>query len=105
MGDQAIHLLGAEKLRDGGVLYRDIWDLKQPGIFWFYYVGGRLFGFTNLGIHAFELVCLLGAAVFVQLATRPLFESRRMASLASLLSVGSYYAVATRWHLTQIESI
>jgi hypothetical protein len=105
MGDQAVHLLGAQKLRDGGVLYRDLWDLKQPGIFWFYYAGGRLLGFTNVGIHAFELACLLGAALLIQIVTRPLFDSRRIASLASLLSVGSYYAAATRWHLTQIESI
>ena len=33
MGDQVIHVLGAMKMDAGGVLYRDFWDLKQPGIF------------------------------------------------------------------------
>ena len=30
-GDQALFLVGAETLHAGGVLYRDYWDIKQPG--------------------------------------------------------------------------
>ncbi|MGE0315499.1 MAG: hypothetical protein AB7P21_28105 [Lautropia sp.] len=33
--DQALFGIGAQILRDGGVLYRDFWDVKQPGIYWF----------------------------------------------------------------------
>ena len=104
-GDQVIHLLGALKIRAGGVLYRDFWDLKQPGIFYFYYLGGYLFGFSEVGIHLWELIYQLFLAILMTLSLRGYFNVTGMASLAPILSVGSYYAVATPWHLTQIEAV
>ncbi|MEZ5739751.1 MAG: hypothetical protein R3E68_10045 [Burkholderiaceae bacterium] len=41
--DQALFRLGADVLERGGWLYRDFWDLKQPGIYWFYEAAGLLF--------------------------------------------------------------
>ena len=42
-GDQALFTTGASKIYRGATLYRDFWDLKQPGIFGFYLLGGVLF--------------------------------------------------------------
>jgi hypothetical protein len=39
-GDQALFLYTAQSIDAGGVLYVDVWDLKQPGIFWFYGAAG-----------------------------------------------------------------
>jgi hypothetical protein len=58
-GDQALFVIGAWDLSQGAVLYRDFWDFKQPGIFAFYSAAGRLFGFDEVGIHAFELGWML----------------------------------------------
>ena len=35
-GDQALFAAGARQLARGDVLYRDFWDVKQPGIYAFY---------------------------------------------------------------------
>ncbi|MBW4451485.1 MAG: hypothetical protein KME55_01730 [Nostoc indistinguendum CM1-VF10] len=43
-GDQAFFRLGALEMQQGKVLYRDFWDIKQPGIFCFYFLAGTLFG-------------------------------------------------------------
>lgn len=38
--DQALFAINARVLNDGGALYRDAWDVKQPGIYLFYWLGG-----------------------------------------------------------------
>ncbi|MCB0116532.1 MAG: hypothetical protein KDD84_20680, partial [Caldilineaceae bacterium] len=63
MGDQAINTIIAEKMSQGEVLYRDVWDLKHPGIFGFLFVAGSLFGFNEIGIHLFELLYMLAFSV------------------------------------------
>ena len=55
-GDQALFTVYSREMTEGAVLYRDLFDVKQPGIFLFYAAGGLLFGFTEIGIHLFELV-------------------------------------------------
>ena len=43
-GDQALFLYFAQAIDNGERLYVDVWDMKQPGVFWFYWLGGRIFG-------------------------------------------------------------
>src|SRR5882757_6746566 len=61
--DQAFFTVAAMKLNQGSLLYRDYWDIKQPGIFAFYWLGGKLFGFNEVGIHTLELFWMTGLAV------------------------------------------
>lgn len=42
--DSAAYSYVAQVLQQGGVLYRDIWDNKQPGIYWFYQSVAQLIG-------------------------------------------------------------
>ncbi len=104
-GDQALFTVGALKLHAGGVLYRDFWDLKQPGIFGFYLVAGSLFGFSQTGIHAFEVVwqCAFGVALFLGL--RRAVRNAEFAAAAILIVPGAYYAGTSGWHLTQVEAL
>ena len=106
MGDQALATLMGAKLAHGGALYRDLWDLKQPGIFVFYALGGTLFGFSEVGIHAFELIYQLSFAVTL-LWLLPTFylRSRGVAALAPILTVGLYYGMARAQHQTQTEAL
>jgi len=102
--DQAVFALGAERLLAGGRLYADYWDFKQPGIFWFFALAGRLFGMHELGVHLLELVWMVGLAVILQTATRGWLGN--VASACSPLPVcGFYYTVARDWHLLQVEGL
>jgi hypothetical protein len=102
-GDQALFTIYGRELARGAVLYRDVFDVKQPGIFVFYALGGSLFGFTEVGIHLFELVYWLAFSVFALKALPPYFATRWGAALVPLLTVVVYYLHAGLLDLTQIE--
>ncbi|WP_229486014.1 hypothetical protein [Nostoc favosum] len=104
-GDQAFFRLGALEMQQGKVLYRDFWDVKQPGIFCFYFLAGTLFGFNEIGIHAFELIYMLFFSIILLLTLKSYFRHQIIASLVPLLTVGVYYVVSGAWHLTQVEAL
>jgi hypothetical protein len=99
--DQAFFAVGAQKLSHGALLYRDYWDIKQPGIFWFYEIGGKLFGFSEVGIQGLELLFMLGLAATLMITLRSYFEHRWLNGLVALLTVGFYYGICGLPHLTQ----
>jgi len=103
--DQAFFTTGARQLLAGDGLYRDFWDLKQPGIFWFYLTAGRIAGFTEIGIHAVELAYMLALAVVLLITLRGPAGSPRIARLSAVLTVGVYYAAVGSNHLGQIEGL
>lgn len=102
-GDQALFTVYGRQLSEGAVLYRDVFDLKQPGIFAFYAAGGTLFGFTEVGIHAFELIYWLAFSAFALAVLRPHFRSGWAVSLVPVFTVGVYYLGARIIDLTQVE--
>ena len=53
------------------MLSRDLFDIKQPGIYVFYAFGGLLFGFNEVGIRLFELVYWLAFSVFALATLSP----------------------------------
>lgn len=103
--DQSLFAMGARALHEGGALYRDFWDVKQPGIFLFYWLGGALFGFHEAGIHLFELLWSLGLAALAIAAVRRDTDRGIAPAAAALFTSGFMYAVLRDWHLTQVESI
>jgi hypothetical protein len=103
--DQAMFTLGARMMQHGAVLYRDYWDPKQPGLFWFFQLGGALFGFSEVGIHALEVLVMVAFAGFLMFGLRDAFATRRGPAFAALLVVGMYFAACGDWHLTQIEGL
>ncbi|HTM58705.1 MAG TPA: hypothetical protein VL123_09855 [Candidatus Udaeobacter sp.] len=102
--DQAMFTLGARELASGAVLYRDYWDPKQPGMFAFYWLGGRLFGYSEAGEHLFELlVMLVYAAVLIQIVGSR--YGRWMGRSAALLSVGLFFSCCSDALHAQIECV
>lgn len=99
--DQAFFTVAAMKLNHGALLYRDYWDIKQPGIFAFYLLGGKLFGFTEVGIHSFELLYMTVLAVLLVVTLRKYFQYAWSGAVVALLTVGFYYGVSGLPHLTQ----
>ena len=104
-GDQALYLLGAKEINKGAVLYVDYWCDKQPGNYLFFLLGGTLFGFSEMGIHIFELLYFLLFAVVMMKILRPYFRHPWLACLAPLSTIGVYYATVDPWLLTQLEII
>lgn len=99
--DQAVFLLGAERLAHGGKLYLDFWDVNQPGIFLFYQSAGQLFGFSEVGIHLAEMILQVGLAVLITRTLAKSFRHPLALAAAPLLTVGYGYAILSDWHLTQ----
>jgi dolichyl-phosphate-mannose-protein mannosyltransferase len=104
-GDQALNLLLGQMISRGGSPYRDLWDLKHPGVFFFFAAGGALFGFNEIGIHLFELFWMVALALLVRVVAGGWLEDRASASLAPALTVGLYYAAAGPFHLTEAEAL
>lgn len=104
-GDQALFLVGAKTLHAGGALYRDYWDIKQPGIFAFFLTAGTLFGFTQIGAHALDVVWQTAFAVALVSGLRGALRDPRWAAFAPLGVVGATYAGSSPWHLLQVEEL
>ncbi len=103
--DQAIFAMGADRILHGGLLYRDYWDTKQPGIFWFFALAAKLFGLSEEGVHALELAWFSAFAAVLIVTLRRAFEHRWSAAVAALTIVGFYWAVTEDWHQTQPEGL
>jgi hypothetical protein len=104
-GDQALYASGARQLGNGAVLYKDFWDIKQPGIYLFYLVGGKIVGYSEVALHLFELGYQLVFALVLILTLRNTFRRRWIAPLVALLVVGTYYATVEPLELGQVESL
>jgi hypothetical protein len=104
-GDQSLFLQYAEEMRQGAVLYTDIWDNKQPGIFAFYLVAGSIAGFSEFGVRLSELAYQLVFSAVLIVTVRPWLRTRWLAALAPIATVGAYYATTGTWHLTQAEFV
>lgn len=104
-GDQALFMVFARMMDSGAVLYEDIWDVKQPGIFWFYHLAGNLFGFTAIGVHLLESIYWIVAGVLVAFALRPRLKRQWIAGLAPVLIPGLYFLVSRTNDLTQVEPL
>src|SRR4051812_3485729 len=101
-GDQALFLLGAAALDRGEVLYVDFWDIKQPGIYLFFWLAGHLFGFSEVGVHLLEL-SWQGVFTIVLIATlRSYYEIPWLSSLVPLATISPYYCFAAGHLLTQL---
>jgi hypothetical protein len=102
-GDQALFTYAAHGMRHGDRLYVDFWDYKQPGIFLWYLVSGRVFGFHEAGMHTGELIWSVAFAACTQRMLRDRVAHRWIADISPLFTVGAFYAAARAWDLTQIE--
>lgn len=95
-GDQAMFLYGAHEMANGARLYVDFWDMKQPGIFWFYQAAGELVRFDQIGVRTLELLWALALAVLLTIWMAPELRQQALVPWVSLYSVGIAYG-ATYW--------
>src|SRR5712692_5269157 len=57
--DQATYCVVARGLLHGAKLYRDLWDMKPPGIFWIYVPIVKLFGPVMWSVGLMDILWLL----------------------------------------------
>lgn len=101
--DQALFMYVARELADGARMYREYWDMKQPGIYWWYETVGDLFGFDARGLRWMDLLWSLAVAGVLWAALRR--RGTLVAVLGPCLAFGCFYARTTPWHLSQVEWI
>lgn len=103
--DTATFMWMATQLDHGAVLYADVWDVKQPGVFVFAWVAGKLFGFTAQGLHLFGLAWNLAFAGVSIIALRPLLRHRWIAAMAPVAVLVPYYVYLEPYQQTQLEML
>jgi hypothetical protein len=103
--DQSLFALIAKNWHEGGVLYRDIWDMKHPGIFLYYRLAGALFDFDEAGIHLFDALYMLAFALTVLFAAGAFYRRRWVVRLAALLAIGCLYGPELFKSQTQVETL
>jgi len=103
--DQGLFMAGARAMADGARLYVDFWDMKQPGIYWYYLAAGEAFGFDEVGLHLLDLLWMLALSwILIHIARRTL-RSGIVIALTPLICLGPFYAASSPWHLSQVEII
>ena len=106
-GDQSLFVVIAQLLDSGKILYKDLFDYKQPGIYLFYLLAGKTLGWSDISIHLFELGywILFSLILFSAIRQYSLFRADYFNSLLPLFIVGVYYCNAHTLHLTQLEAL
>ena len=106
-GDQSLFVVIAQLVDSGKVLYKDLFDYKQPGIFLFYLLAGKTIGWNDISIHLFELGywLIFSVVLILTLNQYSLFRNEYFTGLMPLFIVGVYYCNANSFHLTQLEAL
>lgn len=103
-GDQALFHLGAQTLADGGVYYRDFWDIKQPGIYWFYQAGEALTG-SEAGPRLLEALLVLAAGALLHRRLTRVHAHPITQVVGPLLLFTPYLLLAYRGGVGQVEGL
>jgi hypothetical protein len=90
-GDHALFTEYARRMNGGAILYRDLWEVTNPGVFWFYQLAGTCFGFTEDGIHLFEWLYWAAFVQTVAFATKRAHALARWPLAPAVLIGGMYY--------------
>ncbi len=104
-GDQALFAVFARMMGDGSLLYVEIWDVKQPGVFWFFGLAGAWNGYSEIGIHLVEALLWIGGSIGLTFMSKPRLRREWIAALFPVAAAGIFFATAAVGNLTQVESL
>src|SRR5690349_8931244 len=102
--DGVLFELGARRLAAGAVYYRDLWDIKQPGIYWVYQAGLAL-GAGVVGPRLLEIAGVLGGGLLAALLARGWRLHPVAVAAAPVLVVGSYLLMTHRGGVLVVEGL
>lgn len=104
--DQALFRLIGRSLASGSHLYRDIWDVKQPGIFWFYWLGEAIHPtVTSGGVHWLFVLWLGATGVAAATVVALALPGSRAWMLAPFLTIPFYSLRADVFAVAQLEAL
>ncbi len=101
--DQGIYAMVARVMVEGGMPYRDAWDFKPPGIFFFYALARLVFGASQTGIRVVEVAGMAGAA-WAMVRWSELALGDRLVGFVAGALVFLCHAQLDFWHTAQPES-
>ncbi len=99
--DQGVFACGAEVLARGGVLYRDLWDVKPPGIHYLYWLSFIAFGRSMLAPRLLDLLWTLATAGGLLVLSRRLAAPLWAAVAGAFLFLIRYALGFDYWHTAQ----
>ena len=97
--DQGLFAWVGDAITNGGLPYRDAWDIKGPLLYYVYAGVQWLFGIHLWGIRLFD-AALLAITAWVMFQTALPLTDGRLASFAAVLYV-LWYASHSYWHTAQ----
>jgi hypothetical protein len=101
--DQGIFAVIGEGILRGKVPYRDLWDVKTPGIFMVFALAEALFGHTMVGPRIIEVIALLATcAILVDLGRRFFADALSGYLGAAILAI--VHSQFDFWHTSQPET-
>ena len=100
--DQATYLVVGKGLLEGKQLYRDLWDIKPPGIFIVYAGIAKLFGRAMWSVAMVDILLLLLISYLLFRFTEP-YLGRAGAALAVMVHASMHGEMAYFW-ITQPET-
>ena len=103
--DSAAFSYVARELQSGSVLYRDLWDNKQPGIYWFYQLVTQLLGSNWHALLIATSVWTASTALLASCVIMHALPNERWAWPAPLLVVAVLAERAEPEHIGQIETL
>jgi hypothetical protein len=87
--DQATYCVIGQGLLHGGQLYRNLWDMKPPGIFWMYALAVKILGPVMWSAGVVDILWLLAISYFIFR-----FAERYVGAGAAVVAV----VVNASWH-------
>jgi hypothetical protein len=98
--DQGAFAACADILRQGGVMFRDCFDVRGPAVVVAYLIP-RLFSSSPVAIHVFDLLCQVITAILLGLLARRMWN--RWAGIAAGVLYWLLYASVNYWATAQAE--
>jgi 4-amino-4-deoxy-L-arabinose transferase-like glycosyltransferase len=100
--DQGVFATAADIISRGGVPYRDVWDVKPPGVFYAYWASFAIFGRSTPAPRALDILWTLATAAAIYSLGRRL-ASQWVGAAAAFLFVLRYVAGYSYWNTTQAD--
>jgi hypothetical protein len=101
--DESVYTLATRMWREGGLLYRDVWDIKPPGFFAILTLFQAAFGDGSLGVRLPSLVAVAVTTSIAFMWLHRALGSRAIAFLAAACGPG--YALAMNSFVTRAELV
>ena len=101
--DQGIFVMVSDAILHGGMPYRDAWDFKPPGIYFFFTLARFLFGSHQIGIRVVECAGLITSSFWMVKLAEHWWNDRRVGYVAAAMAL-MVHAQLDFWHTAQPES-